>query len=149
MLKHLILINLLFQIIFSLNCNSLSEDKKNQCLIANKIQNFYYSLNKKCLINKICFNTKLTNFALNLNPEILLKDDYKKTIKEESEKIQRYKDIIEKKQFKEFFDLTKKFIINIQRKVVGARGTTHDDEYFTTICKFFMRILSLEQKDCD
>ena len=60
MLKHLILVTLLFQFIFSLNCYSLPEDKKTQCLIENSINNFYQNLNRNCLIDKKCFKGKLT-----------------------------------------------------------------------------------------
>ena len=31
----------------------------------------------------------------------------------------------------------------------NGRGTTHDDEYFTDICKFFFRLFGLSESDCD
>ena len=45
--------------------------------------------------------------------------------------------------------LTKGFINNIQKKVNRARGDTHDDEYFITVCKFFMQLFGLNESDCD
>ena len=149
MLKHLILVTLLFQFIFSLNCDSFDEDERRACLIAEKIKKFYQNLSTNCLINKELFRPKLKNFVLNLKPEIELKNDYEQIIDEEIKKNQIYLTIYQNKSFKQFFDLIKQFITKIEKVVAKARGDTHNDEYFRTICKFLMEFMGLDETNCD
>ena len=152
MLKHLILVTLLFQFIFSLNCDSFDGDKKKNCIIAKKIKQFYDILNEECISNKLCFQFRLKKFALSLQPEIKLNDNYEAIIEEESKKYQIYVSLYQSKFYKGFFDLIKEFIRNIEMPTNitnRARGTTHDDEYIKTVCEFFISLFGLDKSYCD
>ena len=87
--------------------------------------------------------------ALNLNPIIILKDNYKEEIDDEIGRNHIYLELYENNSFKNFFIMTKNFIIKIQSVVHKTRGDTHNDEYFTSICKFFMELLNLDENECD
>ena len=80
-----------------------------------------------------------------------LKDNYEEIINKELSKTQLYFLAIRSNRYKEFFYLIKDFILKIEKEEIsaGSRGSTSNDGYFTTICKFFFSLFGADESECD
>ena len=117
------------------------------------MQQFYDILNEECIGKKLCFQFRLKKFALSLQPEIELNDNYEDIIAKEIRNADKYSKLYQDKSYKLVFALIE-FIRKIEEKPTdisnsNSRGTTHDDEYIKTLCKFFMSFIGEDESNCD